>query len=522
MAVAAPEKRALGFIQSLPQTKGRWAGKPLTLMGWQQEALEKLYGTFNEDGTRQYRTTFWFVPRKNGKSTLAAANALYLLFADREPGAEVYGAAYDREQASIVFDQALAMLQGLPGNGEREGQNPMPWRSYAREKRIEVPQTNSKYEAIPAVAAGSHGYNAHGIIFDEFHTQKDRELWDVLTTSVGSREQPLTFVITTAGFDRESPCHDLYDYACKVRDGVIEDDSFLPVIYESEREDDWTDSETWERANPGLGTTVRRDYLERQAKRALEEPGYENTFRRLHLNQWTSSESKVIGSEVWDDCRAEFSEDELAGQPCYGGLDLASKRDVAALVWIFPEGETIRVLPRFFVPEENVDERTRKDGVPYRTWVDQGHLTDTPGNKIDYAWIEDRIRKDAETFDVRELGFDRWGANYLTERLTSDEVVDLVPVGMGYKSMSEPTRELLGMVPAGEIAHDGNPVLAWMADNLVVTEDPAGNKKPAKNKSREKIDGMVALIMALNRWLRHKDEDGPSSWEDPDKDLLLL
>ncbi|MFW6012377.1 MAG: terminase large subunit [bacterium] len=482
-------------MTSLRQTKGEWAGQPLQFMPWQDTTIRKVHGTLNADGFRQYRVVFVFVPRKNGKSTWAAAEAIYLTFADREPGAEVYGAAYDREQASIVFDQAAAMLKltsrtssGLP-----------KWKEYKREKRIVVPGTNSKYEAIPAEAAGSHGFNAHGIIFDEFHTQRDRELYDVLATSTGSRRQPLIFIITTAGFDRESPCFRLYDYACKVRDGVIEDPTFLSVIFEAEKDDDWTSPETWEKANPGLGITVKREYIESECRKAQVEPAYENTFKRLHLNLWTTSETKAISAEAWKACAEEVREGDLEGLECVAGLDLASKIDVAAFDLLFRTRQGPLVVPRLFVPEDTIDERTRKAGVPYRTWADQGHLIATPGSRISYEWIEDQIRKDARRFELQLVGFDPWGSTQIVQRLGPDgeDVTQFVELRQGYKTLSDPTKELLAQVRSQELRHDGNPVLTWMADNLVLMEDPAGNMKPARNKSREKIDGMVALIMGL-------------------------
>lgn len=500
-----------GFMQRLPQTKGEWEGRPLTLMEWQLEPLRELFGRVDENGNRVYRRSFWFVPRKGGKSTVAAAVALYLLYADREPGAEIYGAAHDRDQASIVFNQAKAMMQKVPRLQASS-------KTYKREKRIEVPSKNRFYEAISAEASGSHGYNAHGVIFDEFHTQKDRELWDVLTTSVGSRSQPLIFAITTAGVNRESPCYREYDYACKVRDGVHEDDAYLPVIYEADEDDDWTDQETWEKANPGLGVTKKWWYIEGECARAQEEPEYENTFKRLDLNIWTSNEAKVLSSKDWEACEGDFTAEDLEGRPCYGGVDLASKEDIAACAWLFPYPDHVKLLTRMWVPQETAVKRSRKDGVPYDAWLRDGHLEGTPGNYIDQDYIEAQIEDDASTFDVKELAFDDWNCGNMPSRL-GRKGLDVLTMRMGYKTLSEPTRLLLAMVRAGgsedsesvELRHDGNPVMAWMADNLVTTESPMGDIKPAKNKSREKIDGIVAAIMSMDRYNRQESDTSEPS-----------
>lgn len=510
---------AIGFIEYLPQSKGKWAGQKLDLMPWQRAVTREVFGRVDEDGNRIINTVFVFVPRKNGKSTWAAAIANYLLFGDGEPGAEVYGAAWDRDQASIVFNQALQMIQGLEGGGDPDSGavGEKAWRRYKQKKRIEVPETNSFYEAIPAVAAGSHGYNAHGVIFDEFHTQKDRELWDVLTTSMDTREQPLTFVITTAGVHGESPCKDEYEYAKKVDEGVIDDPSYLPVIYEADSEEDWDDPEQWEQANPALGYTFDKKALSRDYRKAKHQPEKESAFKRLRLNLWVSSESKVISPDQWRRCVTDIDEAELYGHECYGGLDLASKVDVAACVWAFPSDEGVKLLPRFWIPEETVAERTRKDGVPYDKWAREGYLTTTPGSRIDYAFIREQVTEDADQFDVREMAYDPWNAGQLTQELTQ-RGMEMVEVRQGYKSMSEPTKQMLGMIRSEELQPDDNPAFAWMADNLVVTEDPAGNIKPAKNKSEEKIDGVVAAINALDRVLRH--DDSTSKYES--EEMLVL
>lgn len=487
------------FEKVLRHTKGEWHGQPFRLMPWQREILRTLFGWKREDGTRRYRTAYIEVPRKNGKSSLAAGVALYLLFADGEPGAEIYSAAADRDQAAIVFETAKEMVEASPI---------LLQHAEIYKRSIVVTSTHSVYRVLSAEAYTKHGINAHGIIFDELHAQPDRELWDVLTTSTGARRQPLTVAITTAGYDRESICWEIHEYARQVRDGIIQDDSFFPCIIAADPEDDWLDPAVWARANPGLGVTVKMEYLEQEAQRARLMPAYQNTFRRLHLNQWVQQETRWLPLEAWDACDLPVDAKELEGKECYGGLDLASTIDVAAFVLVFPptsEGEPYRVLAFFWIPREHMIERSRKDRVPYDTWVRQGLITATEGDVIDYGRIVSDIDSLGERYHIREIAFDRWGAFQISQQLEAAGFT-MVGFGQGFASMSAPTKELLRLVLDRKIAHGGHPVLRWMADNVVVRQDPAGNVKPDKQKSREKIDGIVALIMALDRAIRHRGQ----------------
>ena len=434
---AEAANRTINFFERvLVHIDGEWAGKPFLLMDWQRSMLERLFGTLNEDGTRQYRTCYCEIPRKNGKSETAAGIALYLLFADGEEGAQVYGAAGDRDQASIVYRVAAEMVRRSPVLAKRA-------KVLDSVKRVVVPQSASFYRAIPADAAGSHGFNASGVIVDEVHVQPNRDLIDVLNTSTGARRQPLTFHITTAGYDQHSICWELHDYALKVKSGVIEDPTFLPVVYCAEETDDWTAPATWHKANPSLGVTVKTDYLEREAKRAQETPAYENTFRRLHLNQWTRQETRWLPLEKWDACAGAVDAPSLKGQRCWAGLDLASTEDITALVLAFPdEGGGYDVLPFFWIPEDTIEKRSRRDRVPYDVWARQGLVYTTPGNACDYAFIRARLNELAEQFDIVDIGLDPWNARQLGGELMEDgfEIVDF---RQGYASMSAPTKELL-------------------------------------------------------------------------------
>jgi phage terminase large subunit-like protein len=499
-------KRAVLFIENLTHTKGEWAGKPFYLMPWERKIVEKLFGTLNSDGTRQYRTCYIELPRKNGKSTLAAGIALYLLFADEEIGAQVYSAANDRNQAALVFNDAAAMVRQAPALWKRS-------KIIDSQKRIVYQGQNSFYCAISAEAYSKFGYDSHGVIYDELHAAPNRELWDVLTTSFGARRQPLLLCITTAGYDRNSICWEQHDYACKVRDGIIDDPTFLPVIYAAPDDADWTDEDIWFESNPALGAFRSIDEMRTLCAKAQETPALEMTFRRLYLNQWTSSVERWMPMDKWDECGGEVSLEELKGKPCYCGLDLAATTDLTALSLVFPREDGYDVLMRFWIPGDTAREKERKERVPYRLWAKQGFIKLTEGNVIDYGYIRQELKELAEMFPIQEIAFDRWGATKLVQDLEADGFT-VVPFGQGYASMSPPTKELMTLVLGGKIRHGGNPILRWNADNMVVNQDPAGNLKPDKAKATQKIDGVVALIMGLDRATRHEGQKKPSVYED--------
>lgn len=484
------------FEKLLVHSKGEWAGQPFKLQAWQRDdIIRPLFGWKRKDGTRKFRTAYIEIPRKNGKSTLSAGLALYLLFADGEPGAEVYSAAADTDQARIVFEEAQRMVEASPALSEH-GQ--------VYRRSIIVKSERSTYRVISADAHTKHGFNAHGIVFDELHAQPNRELWDVLNTSTGARRQPLMVMITTAGvYDPESICWEQHEYARQVLDGAIEDPTYFAYIAAADDTDDWTNPVTWAKANPGLGETIKVDYLEAECRRAIASPAYQNTFRRLHLNQWTAQDERWLDMNAWNSCKRELP--DLTGRICYGGLDLASTTDIAAFVLCFPpqeDDEPYWLVPYFWIPSDSLIERVRRDRVPYDAWLRDGLVTATPGNVIDYYYIEQTIRQLAIEYDIREIAFDRWGATLLYQRMEEARQT-MVQFGQGFASMSAPMKELLKLILSKRIAHDGNPVLRWMADNVVARQDPAGNVKPDKSKSRNKIDGIVAGIMALDRATRH-------------------
>lgn len=489
--------RAVSFIRLLKHTKDKWAGVPFNLMPWQEnEILRPLFGCLNKDGLRQYRTCYVEVPRKNGKSEIAAAIALYLLFADGQPGAEIYSAAADRDQASLVFNVAAQMIRQSPALMKR-------CKIIDSQKRIVVHKTASFYRAISSEAYSKHGFNPSGIIFDEVHAQPHRDLWDVLTTATGARSQPLIFAVTTAGFDRNSICYELHDYGQKILNRVVDDPTFLPVIYSAADDDDWTDEKVWARANPALGEFRNIDEMRQMCKRAQETPALEMTFRRLYLNQWTNSEVRWMRMADWDATAGMVIPERLIGRDCYAGLDLSSTTDLTALVLVFPMDDgTYEAIPHFWIPKDTMLEKEKRDRVPYGVWVRQGLVTATDGNVIDYKAVQEKLREYRELYRIQEIAFDRWGATKLSQDLTDDGFL-MVGFGQGFGSMSAPTKELMTLVLNKRLVHGGNPVLRWNADNVVVRTDPAGNIKMDKSKSTNKIDGMYALVMALDRAIKH-------------------
>lgn len=503
-------KVAIAFFGLLRHWKGEWAGEPIGLEPWQQFIIWNLFGWKREDGARRFRTGYIEVARKNGKTTMASGAGLYLMVADGEPGAEVYSAATKKDQAKISHADATKFVENSP-----------QLRRLISVVRDNLSSTanNSKFEPLGRDSDSLDGLNIHGAIADELHAWKDAHMWDVLETGMGSRRQPLMLAITTAGFDRNSLCYQHHTYVEQVLSGVIEDDSYFGIIYTLDEGDDWQEEANWVKANPNLDISKKRDDMRRLAARAQEMPARLNAFLRLHLNIWTQSETRWINRAAWDaGDKGPIDEGALAGRRCYAGLDLSSNTDVTALALVFPPDEedgAYEALLRFWIPEENMWERVRRDRVPYDAWVRQGYIEATPGNVVDYEFILAQLRADAQAFDLRELAFDRWGSQKIITDLqevgfTVEEKTHkqsglplLVQFGQGFASMSGPMKELEKLILSQRLAHGNNPVLTWMADNLVVREDPAGNVKPDKEKSIEKIDGMVALVMALDRAVRH-------------------
>ena len=485
----------LGFFDFLRHSKGEWAGQPFILAPWEQAFLWVLFGWKKKSGLRRFRTAYLEIARKNGKSTMAAGVALYLLDGDQEGGAEVYSAATKRDQAKIVHSEAARMVRSSP-----------PLRSFITVHRdnIHVVDTNSKFEPLSSDFNSLDGLNIHGAIVDEVHAHKTRDLWDVLDTATGARRQPLIFGITTAGVSRHSICRELHDYTEKILDGSLKDDSFCGVVYTLDDGDDWMDERVWIKANPNLGESVKLDDLRDKARKAKETPAALNSFLRLHMNVWTQAETRWLDPDMWAACNGRTDIEILRNEPCYAGLDLSSTTDISVLVLKFPR--TGDVLSWFWIPEDEMEKRERRDRVPFSSWVRMGFLEATPGNVIDYEYIKERIRAVAKEFrGLKEIGYDPWNATQIGIQL-EEEGFAVVPVRQGYQTLSPAAKELEREYLSGELKHGDNPVLKWMASNVVLSVDPAENIKPDKSRSSERIDGIVALCIAIARQVAGEDD----------------
>ncbi|WP_147564936.1 terminase large subunit [Clostridium tyrobutyricum] len=495
---AVKAQRAVRFINNLKHTKGVWHGVSFDLLPWQDKIITDIFGTVKDNGFRQYNTAYVEIPKKNGKSEIAAAIALYLTCADSEWGAEVYGCAADRQQASIVFDVAVDMVDQCPALKKRI-------KPIISQKRLVYMPLGSFYQVLSSEAFSKHGLNVHGVIFDELHAQPNRELYDVMTKGSGdARMQPLFFLITTAGTDRNSICYEVHQKADDILRGKKHDPTFYPVIYGIKDEDNWSLEENWYKANPSLGHTIPIEKVRDAFNSAKENPAEENIFRQLRLNQWVKQSVRWMPMDIWEKCSFAVDIDKLRGRECYGGLDLSSSNDITAFVLIFSptaDDDKYYVIPFFWIPEENLKLRVRRDHVPYDVWAKQGFLKTTEGNVIHYGFIEKFIEELGKKYNIKQIAFDRWGAVQMVQNLEGLGFT-VVPFGQGYKDMSPPTKELMKLTLENKMAHGGNPVLSWMMDNVYVRTDPAGNIKPDKEKSTEKIDGVVALIMALDRSIR--------------------
>ncbi len=641
---------AVNFIQCLCHTKGRWAGKrfelmpwqeriirdlfgilkpngyrqfntayieiskkngkselaaavALLLMPWQERIIRDLFGILKPNGYRQFNTAYIEISKKNGKSELAAAVALLLLAGDGEQRAEVYSAASDRQQASIVFNVAADMVRMCPSLAKR-------CKILASTKRIVYTPTNSIYQVLSSEAYTKHGLNISGAVIDEVHALPDRKLFDVLTRGSGdartqplyflittagtdihsicyeavidevhalpdrklfdvltrgsgdartqplyflittagtdihsicyeqhidevhalpdrklfdvltrgsgdARTQPLYFLITTAGTDIHSICYEQHQKAVDLLEGRKTDPTYYPVIYGAEMDEDWTDPKVWAKANPSIGETLTIDKIEAACESAKQNPAEENSFRQLRLNQWVRQEVRWLPMDKWDACAFPINEKELEGRVCYAGLDLSSTTDLTAFVLVFPpqyEEDKYQILPYFWIPEDTVDLRTKRDGVPYELWKQQGLIQTTEGNVVHYGFIEKFIEELGERFNIKEIAFDRWNAIEMVQNLEGAGFT-VVPFGQGFKDMSPPTKELYKLVLEKKIAHGGNPVLRWNMDNVYVKTDPAGNIKADKQKSTEKIDGAIACIMGLDRAIRCGNQNTESIYD---------
>ncbi len=494
-------QRVIRFIEALRHTKGEFHGQPFHLLPWQEKIIRDVFGTMRDDDPtmRQYTTAYIEIPKKNGKSELGAAIALNMLINDDEWKAEVYSCASDRQQAAIVFDVAVDMVRQSPALMKRVKIIPST-------RRMIYQPTGSIYQVLSSEVATKHGLNVSACIFDELHTQPTRALYDVMTQGSGdARRQPLWFFLTTAGTDRNSICWEVHQKALDILEGRKNDPRFYPVLFGLPDEADWTSEENWYRANPSLDYTITIDKVRDAFRKAQETPADENQFRQLRLNQWVKQSVRWMPMDKWDECGGVVDPYALEGRACYAGLDLSSTSDLTALVLVFPptsEDEPYIALPFFWLPEETLSLRVRRDHVPSDQWASRGFIQTTEGNVVHYGFIERFICELGERYNIREIAHDRWNATMMVQTLEDDGFA-MVPFGQGFKDMSPPTKELMRIVLEHKLCHGGHPVLRWNMDNAYVRTDPAGNLKLDKEKSTEKIDGVVALVMALDRAQRN-------------------
>lgn len=502
--------RAVTFIENLCHTKGKWAGKRFWLLPWQEQLIRDIFGIVKPDGNRQFRTAFVEICKKVGKSELAAAIALYLLYADNEPSAEVYGAAADRQQASIVFDVARQMVEMSPALMKRS-------KLMSATKRIVNYGNAGFYQVLSAEVGSKHGFSISGLVFDEIHTQPNRQLYDVLTKySSDARQNPLHFIITTAGNDRHSIAFELHTKAIDILEGRRVDPTFYPVVYGLKDDEDWEDEANWYKVNPSLGYTVDIERLRDAYREAKQNPADEITFKWLRMNMWVSSTISWIPDAIFMKGNEPIDMRLLEGRDCYAGLDLSSTGDITALVLIFPPRNTDEkyiLVPYFWVPEETIPQRVKANSVPYDVWEKKGHLLATEGNVIHYDFIENFICNLGKKYHILEIAVDRWNATQMIQNLEGAGFT-MVPFGQGFASMSTPTKEFYRFLMEGQIIHAGHPVLRWMAGNVVIETDAAENIKVTKAKSKEKIDGIVASIMALDRCIRNQGETQGSVYDE--------
>lgn len=503
--------RVKTFIENLHYSKGVWAGQPFQLMPWQWERLVlPAFGTLREDGSRQYRFVYCEIPKKNGKTELGAAIALYMLCADQEGKPEVYSASGDREQASLVYGAAAEMVKHSPVLSKY-------LKILDSRKRIVNPRNSGFYQVLSSESELQHGLSPSAIIFDELHAQPDDRLWSVLTSGTHyARKQQLVIVLTTAGvYNPNSIWWKVRTKAQQIDAGIIEQSDFLPVLYIADAEkDDPTDENLWAAVNPSLGQIFDLDKIRADFEAVKDDPVEYQNFLRFRLNIPVKQRFRWMPMDAWDGCAEEPDIESLRGRPCYGGLDLSNKIDLSAFVLVFPpveEGGPWDVLARFYCPEEGILKRSRTDKVRYDVWEKQGFITATEGNVVDYAFIERDILQAAKDYDLREVGFDSWNAQATATRImdalnptNSDDGFQMVEVRQGAKSMNEPAKDLLVHVMQKSLRHGGHVVLRWCADNLVMRQDANGNVAPDKLKATEKIDGMVALIMAWGRAMAGK------------------
>ena len=488
--------RAIGFIEKLKHTKGKWAGQRFKLESWQQFILWNIFGWMKADGTRRFRYVYVEIARKNGKTALSAGIGLYMLFADGEARPEVYSAATVKDQARICFSDAVEIVKKTDLKNYLS-----PYRNsivYELKSGMMKP-LSSDY--------GTHdGLNPSCGIIDEFHAHKDSGMFDVIKSAFGARRQPLMFIITTAGFNKNGACYAYRSNVIKILQGINEDDSLFGIIYTLDSKEEWDNPKMWIKSNPNLGISVFPEYLADQVNDAKNRPEAVRNVMTKNVNLWVDAEKTWILDDMWQKCIGTTDIKSLRGCKCWGGLDLSNVSDITAFVLLFHENEKFQLLPFFWIPEDKMLEKIRKENINYDKWSSLGFVKVTAGNVLDYDFVKADILQIAEIYDLQSTAYDRWNASQTIIDL-QNEGMECSPFGQGYGSMGAPTKEFEKMVLTEKIEHFGNPVLRWMMASTVVKTDPAGNIKPDKEKSSQKIDGIVASIMALGEWMTAQAEE---------------
>lgn len=501
--------RAIHFIEKLKHTKGEWAGQRFRLEPWQQFVLWNIFGWKNADGSRRFRYAYIEIARKNGKTALSAGVGLYMLFADGESRPEVYSAATVKDQAKICFSDAVEIVKATD------------LKNYLTPYRNSIVYELKGGTMKPLSSDyGTHdGLNPSCGIIDEFHAHKDSGMFDVIKSAFGARRQPLMFIITTAGFNKSGACYAYRENVIKVLRGMNEDDSLFGIIYTLDDKSEWDDPKMWIKANPNLGVSLSADYLADQVKDAKNRPEAVRNVMTKNVNLWVDAERTWILDDVWMKCIGTIDPADLKGCACWGGLDLSNVSDITAYVLLFHENDRFQLLPHFWIPEEKMLEKIRKENINYDKWAAGGYVTVTPGNVIDYDFVKADILRIVADYDLRTSAYDRWNASQTIIDL-QNEGMECNPFGQGYGSMSAPTKEFEKLVLTEKIEHFGNPVMRWMLASTLVKTDPAGNIKPDKEKSTQKIDGIVAAIMALGEWMTAQANDESNPYES--RGLLTL
>lgn len=484
--------RAVRWIETFCRhRKGEWAGKPLKLAPWQRRIIRQLFGWFGVDGFRKHRVAWIEVPRKNGKSTLASAIALFLLVGDREPAAEIYSIAGSEKQAKLVYDDAVSMVGG---------HHKLSAVIEATKRGMVHGASDSSFK--PLGKGNQHGLNPHGVIGDEVHEWKGRDQYEAMTTAQGTRRQPLSVFITTAGHDLASLCGELHLNALQVRQGLLYRPDLYVRIFAAAANDNWEDEATWAKANPGLKHGAPKLSALRNAYReAKQSKAHENSFKRLHLNIWTDAVTAWISRENWDDRARVIDWSLLKGARCYAGLDLAKVQDLSALALLFPPdnpavpGKWVLAM-KYWCPADNIRERTKSDGVNYQAWADMGLITATPGEVTDFDWIEADINALRDVFRIEGLGFDPWNTQQMVQHFI-DDGLPCAEVRQNFMTLGPPSAEFERLVIGDEIVHGGHAIMNWNVANTYVESDSGGNYKPNKAKSVRRIDGVAAALNAL-------------------------